>query len=152
MTMMFQNQCSVPQTRDPFRNLFSHFFGDSLAATNQGDDTTRRHSPRLNVSETDREFVLAFDLPGVTDQDIQVELHDSTLTVTAERLDARDESDKETRWHRLEHRYGQYSRAISLPATAEGAGVEAVYQAGVLTVTVPKRAEAKPAKISVRTA
>jgi HSP20 family protein len=54
--------------------------------------------------------------------------------------------------HRLEHRYGQYSRAISLPATAEGAGVEAVYQAGVLTVTVPKRAEAKPAKISVRTA
>ncbi|MGK0304052.1 MAG: HSP20 family protein, partial [Planctomycetota bacterium] len=80
------------------------------------------------------------------------ELHNATLTVTAERPDARDKDDKETRWHRLEHRYGQYSRAISLPTSAANVGVEAVYQAGVLTVTVPKRAEAKPAKISVRTA
>ncbi|MFT7534183.1 MAG: HSP20 family protein [Hyphomicrobiaceae bacterium] len=149
--MMLKNQCSVPQTRDPIRSLFSQFFGDSLAETSDSE-TARRHSPRLNVSETDQAFVLAFDLPGVTDKDIQVELQDATLTVTAERLDTRDKDDKETRWHRLEHRYGQYSRAISLPVTAASDGVEAVYQAGVLTVTVPKRAEAKPAKISVRTA
>tara|TARA_R110002072_G_scaffold25443_6_gene85151 strand:- start:96606 stop:97058 length:453 start_codon:yes stop_codon:yes gene_type:complete len=150
--MMLKNQCSVPQTSDPFRSLFSQFFGGSLAEPSPDQAPAQRHSPRLNVSETEQAFVLAFDLPGVSDQDIQVELHDSTLTVTAERKDARDENDKETRWHRLEHRYGQYSRAISLAATAAGEGIEAVYQAGVLTVTVPKRAEAKPAKISVRTA
>lgn len=149
--MMLKNECSVPQTRDPFRSLFSQFFGDSL--TDPGTSApARRHTPRLNVSETDSAFVLAFDLPGVTEQDIEVELHDATLTVSAERKDARDEDDKETRWHRLEHRYGKYSRAISLPKTAAGDGVEAVYQAGVLTVTVPKRPEAKPAKISVRSA
>jgi HSP20 family molecular chaperone IbpA len=93
-TIRPQNPCSAPQTRDPFRSLF---FGDSPAETNQSDGTTRCHSPRLNVSETSPEFVLAFDLLGVTDQNIQVELHDSTLMVTAERQDARDEGDTETR-------------------------------------------------------
>lgn len=150
--MKLNRQCNAPETRDPLTSLVSQFFGNALAEATPSDDNARQHSPRLNVSETNQEFVFAFDLPGVTDQDIQVELHDATLTVTAERPDTRDQSDQETRWHRLEHRYGKYSRAISLPATASDTDIEAVYQAGVLTITVPKRAEAKPAKISVRTA
>jgi HSP20 family protein len=148
--MMIKNQCAVPQTRDPFQNLFHRLLGDQISEP--GDAAVRHYSPRTNISETQEAYVFAFDLPGVNDQDIQVELHDKTLKVTAERKDTRDEADKDTRWHRLEHRYGQYSRAITLPAQAAADGVEAVYQAGVLTVTVPKREEAQPAKISVRTA
>jgi len=180
--MMLNNQCSAPQTRDPFQNLLGRLFGDSIGETNSGSASTRRHSPLTNISETNKTYVLSFELPGVAETDIQVQLHDKTLTVTAVRKDIRDvtasnvtasnvtasnagdqvatsdaaasqnSTDNSVRWHRLEHRYGQYSRAISLPANAAIDGVEAVYQLGVLTVTVPKRKEAQPAKITVRTA
>ena len=152
--MMTKNQCSLPQIRDPFQHLFSRLLGDPISAANDSpnDATARSYTPRTNISETDKAYVLAFDLPGVTEQDIQVELQDHVLKVSAERKDTRDAQDEGTRWHRLEHRFGQDARAFPLPKNAAPEGIEAVCQAGVLTVTVPKREEAKPAKITVRTA
>jgi HSP20 family protein len=75
-------------------------------------------------------------------------MQEHTLTVTAERRDDRDEAGK--RWHRVEHRYGQYTRTISLPQDAANSGIEAVYKQGVLSITVPKAPESRPTKIQVR--
>lgn len=142
---------TLPQTRDPFQNLFTRLFGDSLAEF-YGTDTPTSSNPRTNISETDKAYELSFELPGVIEQDIHVQLHDKTLTITAERKDDRSDDDKKKRWHRVEHRYGRYSRAIALPQDAAADGIEAVYKNGVLHVVVPKQPEAQPARIAVRTA
>ena len=114
-------------------------------------DASSAAAPRTNILETADRYELAFELPGVAEADIQVQLHERTLTVTASRADARDEAAADdVRWHRVEHRYGELSRAVSLPQDAADAGVDAVYKNGVLTVTVPKEPEEQPAQITVR--
>ncbi|MFM1873418.1 MAG: Spore protein [Planctomycetota bacterium] len=136
----------LPQVRDPFESLFGRFFGDALQEFYSGGE--QAIAPRLDVAETDAAYELRFEMPGLEDKDIDVQMHDHTLTVTAERRDDRQQEGK--RWHRAEHRYGSMSRAIMLPKDAAASGVEAVYKAGVLTVTVPKAPESRPNKISVR--
>lgn len=150
---MQKNQTHVPQTRDPFQTLFSRLFSDSLAEF-YGDSQSHSNgtAPRTNIVETKNAYELSFELPGVAEEDIDVQLQDKTLTVTAERKDQRENDEDDRRWHRVEHRYGRFSRAISLPQDATADGISAVYKAGVLTVTVPKQPEARPAKITVQTA
>lgn len=135
-----------PETRDPFQTLFGRLFGDAL----QGfyGTTEEQGTMPANISENELAYELAFELPGVDEANIQVQMHDHTLTVTAERKDDRETTGK--RWHRVEHRYGRFARTIALPQDAANHGVEAVYKQGVLTVTVPKAPESRPTKIQVR--
>ena len=146
--MQKTNQATLPQTRDPFQNLFQRLFGDTLPELYGVTETNSL--PRANISETETSYELSFELPGVEEKDIQVHMQNQTLMVTAERKDQRETEGK--RWHRVEHRYGQFSRTISLPHDATNKGIEAVYQKGVLTVTVPKAPESRPAKVEVRSA
>lgn len=138
---------SVPQTRDPFQTLFGRLFGDAL----QGyySPTEETGTMPANISENDQAYELAFELPGLDETNLQVNMQDHTLTVTAERKDDRETTGK--RWHRVEHRYGRFARSIALPHDAANQGVEAVYKNGVLLVTVPKAPESRPTKIQVRT-
>lgn len=154
MTIKAQNR--LPHTRDPFQTLFTRLFGDQLGDF-YGAEGQSAAAPRTNIAETDKSYELAFELPGVAEDDIQVQLHDKVLTIRAERRDTRasdagDNPENGRRWHRVEHRYGEFTRAISLPQDAANDGIEAVYEAGVLTVTVPKQPEAQPARITVRRA
>ena len=144
---MLKKQRTLPRIRDPFGGLFSRLFEDSI----DGQKGHERTTPRTNVAENEATYELSFELPGVTEQDINVQFQDQTLTVTAERKDVRKDA-ADTRWHRTEHRYGHFTRSIKLPSDSNDEGIEAVYQAGVLTVTVKKRAEAQAKKITVRTA
>ena len=149
---MTMTKTQLPQTRDPFQSLFQRVFGDSLAEFYGADRALGASAPLTNIGETETAYELSFELPGVEEKDIHVELHDKTLTVTAERRDEREGEGKDKRWHRVEHRYGHYTRAISLPQDATADGIEAVYKKGVLTVTVPKVPESQPARIKVRSA
>lgn len=144
--MQNNNQATLPRPRDPFRTLFSQLFGDALPEFYGGNDTAG--APRTNISESDTSYQLSFELPGIDEKDIHVDMQDHTLTVTAERKDERETSGR--RWHRVEHRYGQFARTISLPQDASSTGIEAVYQKGLLLVTVPKKPESRPTKIQVR--
>jgi HSP20 family protein len=146
--MQATNQATLPQPRDPFQTLFSRLFGDSLPDFFGG--TPEHSAPRADIAETDAGYELSFELPGVEEKDIQVHVQDHTLTVTAERQDHREKSGK--RWHRVEHRYGHFRRTIALPHDAANNGIEAVYKAGVLTVTVPKAPESRPTRIAVKPA
>lgn len=149
--MQKTNGSSLPQTRDPFQNLFHRLFGDAMPEFYGASDSgggVGASVPRTNISETESAYELSFELPGIDEQDIAVNLQDQTLTISATRKDQRETKDK--RWHRIEHRYGQFARTITLPHDASPQGIEAVYQKGVLTVTVPKTPEAKPTRIQVR--
>jgi len=136
----------TPLLRDPFQNLFGRLFGDTLQEFYGAPEANA--APRTDIAENDRSYELAFELPGLEEKDIQVHVQDHVLTVTGERKDERETQGK--RWHRAEHRYGHFSRTISLPQDAATSGVEAVYKQGVLTVTVPKQPESRPTKVQIK--
>jgi len=141
------NTAIAPQARDPFQTIFGRLFGDSLQEFYGVPEANL--APRTNISENDQAYELAFEMPGLDEKDIQVHMQEHVLTVTAERKE--DQEAKSKRWHRVEHRYGQFTRTISLPRDASASGIEARYRHGVLTVNVPKAPESRPTKILVRT-
>lgn len=147
MSKTSTNPSLTPLLRDPFQSLFGRLFGDAMQEF-YGTTPESNPAPRTNISESDAAYELAFELPGLEEKDIQVHVQDHVLTVTAERKDERETQGK--RWHRIEHRYGQFSRTISLPQDASANGVEAVYKQGVLTVHVPKQPESRPTRIQVK--
>jgi HSP20 family protein len=108
---------------------------------------TQTWVPAVDVWETEHELVYAFDLPGVSENDIQVELHDDTLTVTAQR--ERTEERAEDGFVRYERRFGTFSRALGVPQGVAEESVKADYRDGVLEIRVAKPEEAKPRRIQV---
>jgi HSP20 family protein len=141
---------------DPFRDLVS--IRDELnrlfGRTYDGEDPTRSIEsgnwvPALDVYETPDKVVATVELPGIEPKDIEVAIEDSTLLVNGSRefSQQRDEQN----FHRIERRYGTFSRAIRLPDTADAERVEARFDNGVLTIEGPKREEAKPRRIEVAT-
>jgi HSP20 family protein len=109
--------------------------------------TTQAWVPTVDVWETEHELVYAFDLPGVPEDQISVELNDGALTVTAERERA-EEVDGE-RFYRFERRFGTFSRTVGLPEGVSDADITAAYRAGVLEVRVPKPVAPKPRRIQI---
>ena len=103
--------------------------------------------PALDVWETESDIVYAFDLPGLAESEISIEVADDTLTVTGERRRATEE--QSDRFFRYERRYGSFSRAVGLPAGVDDSKIAAAYKDGVLEVRVPKPEEAKPRRIQL---
>jgi HSP20 family protein len=103
--------------------------------------------PALDVWETENELVYAFDLPGIPEDAIEVELNDDTLTVTATR-EQTAEVDRD-RFYRFERRFGGFSRAVGLPQGTDESKVKADYRDGVLEVRVAKPEVQKPHRIPV---
>ncbi len=111
-------------------------------------DSDRTWVPALDVWETDDEMVYAFDLPGVPEDKISVELEDGALTVTAER--EREQEVKEDRFYRYERRFGTFARSIALPQGVTEKDITAEYRNGVLELHVRKPEEAKTRRIQIK--
>jgi HSP20 family protein len=109
--------------------------------------STQSWIPTADVWETDQELVYAFDLPGIPEDKISVELDDGALTISAER--EREESFEDGRYYRFERRFGTFTRTIGLPQGVTDESVRASYQNGVLEVHVAKPEQPKPKKIQV---
>jgi HSP20 family protein len=109
--------------------------------------TTQSWVPTLDVWETDDELVYAFDLPGVPEDKISLELHDDTLTVSAEREQSEEVS--RDRYYRFERRFGTFSRAVGLPQGTDESKVKASVRDGVLEVRVAKPEVQKPRRIPI---
>ena len=115
-------------------------FGDVRPGTNT-------FAPAFEVKETNDQFVVRADLPGVEEKDLDVSLHNGVLSITGSRNgEQRQEGEA---YYLYERQFGSFTRSFSLPDTADGEKVAAKLDAGVLTVTIGKRAEAKPRKISL---
>ena len=132
---------------DPFlslhremNRLFDDVFrgvGQPAASGSQGQgDVGAFVNASMNVSETDKEIRITAELPGVTEQDIEVSLHDDVLTIRGEKKFERKD-DKEN-FHFVERSYGTFQRSLRLPYAVESEQVRASFENGVLTVTVPK--------------
>jgi HSP20 family protein len=135
---------------EPFRELAS-LQGDMnrwLSTFFDGQTgESRMWAPALDVWETENDIVYAFDLPGIPEEKISIEVKDDTLTVSAER--EKTEETSQDRYYRFERRYGSFSRAVGLPQGVDEEQISASYRDGVLEVRVPKPAEQKPHKIEL---
>ena len=131
---------------DPFRDLrtveddFDRLVGRALSR-----DTWM---PPLDVNESADRFEVKVDLPGLDPDDVNVTFEDGMLTIGGKRQ-FESENEGET-WHRVERGFGTFARSIRLPQTADTEKIEASFDKGVLTVTVPKSERAKPKTIQVQ--
>jgi HSP20 family protein len=139
---------------DPFRDLVSiqdelnRLFGRTFAGGESMRPTaTGAWMPAMDVFETEDEIVAKLELPGIEPNEVEVQVEDSTLTVSGKR-EFSSETNEEN-YHRVERRYGAFTRSIALPQTADVEKVAAKFDKGVLTVEVPKVERAKPKKIEI---
>ena len=104
--------------------------------------------PYVNVAEYKDSVEVVAEVPGVSKENIKVQLENGTLTISGERKSP--EENKESEWLRNEIRYGSFSRMIELPESIDASKVSAEYVNGVLRITLPKQEVAKPKEISIR--
>ena len=138
---------------DPFRELatlqdrFNSLF-ENFSETNAKDQlATGTFVPAVDIYEDEQNLVLKLEVPGLNEEDLNVSLENNTLSVTGERKFEKEE--KEENFHRIERRYGSFTRTFRLPNTVDVENVEAGYDKGILKITLGKRAEAKAKQIKV---
>ena len=105
-------------------------------------------SPRVDISETETDFVVKAEIPEVRKEDLHVTVENGVITLKGERKQEKEE--KGTKIHRIERYYGSVCRSFTLPANVDENKVTATFKEGVLTVQLPKTAETKPSAIDVK--
>jgi HSP20 family protein len=140
---------------DPFRDTntlnqaFNRLFQSNLES-NRGHDellTSGTFVPAVDIYEDEHNITLKLEAPGVDQKDIDIRLENNTLTVRGERKFESEE--KEENFHRIERRYGSFSRSFSLPNSVDTENVKAEYKDGILNIQLAKKEEAKPKQIKV---
>ena len=141
-------------TRRPMRNLFGlhnemgRVFGDLLGSSeNETDDTI--WMPAADICETENGFEIRAELPGVSEDDINVSVTDNLLTIKGEKR--QEENSEGKNYHRVERRYGSFQRSFTLPRHVETDGIKAGFTDGVLTLEIPKAEVTKPTEIRIAT-
>lgn len=135
---------------EPFRELatFQNEMSRWMNGLFEGPGrVTQNWVPALDVWETPTEVVYAFDLPGIPEEQISIEIKDDTLTVSAERAQSQETS--EDGFYRFERRFGTFARAVGLPQGVDQDRIAARYENGVLEIRVPKPEEQQPKRITL---
>lgn len=136
---------------DPFRDLarlqeeVARSFDDRLGL--RGGESMG-WTPACDIFEDGEAVTLRFELAGVEPKDVEIRFEDGVLTLRGERK--LEKAEKKEGYHRVEMSYGAFTRSFSLPATVDAEHIRAEARNGVLSVTLPKKAEAKPRAISVK--
>jgi HSP20 family protein len=125
--------------------LFNSFFDVPSTAANGA--TLRRWVPAMDLVETDDHFVLRADLPGLSEDDVSIELEDRVLTVSGERK--AEHKDRQEGYYRVERAFGSFARSLTLPEGVDPDAVQASFDRGVLEVRIPKPEERKPRKVAI---
>ncbi|MDP2799986.1 MAG: Hsp20/alpha crystallin family protein [Deltaproteobacteria bacterium] len=139
---------------EPFRDLLSlqermnRLFEESLGRTEKREELIQGSwAPPVDIYETAEAIVIQAELPGLTHEDIRVEMKDNTLVLSGERRFQKDV--KQENYHRIERSYGVFNRSFALPSTVEADKIKARFSNGILEIIVPKQEEAKPKQIKV---
>jgi HSP20 family protein len=102
--------------------------------------------PPVDVAETQEKIIVRAEVPGLKQEDIQIEFENGLLTLRGERKLEKSEG---MTWHRVERIYGNFSRSFTLPRTVDPERIAATYREGILEIEVPKKEEAKPKNIRI---
>lgn len=131
--------------RDELNSFFELPFWSGFARTGQ---LFTGWSPALDLYQSNDNVVAVVELPGMRKEDIEISLHDGTLTISGER--ERESTSNGAKAERTERYVGTFRRSIALPTRVDAGKVSATYRDGILTVTLPKAEEVKPKQIQVR--
>ncbi|NNF13808.1 MAG: Hsp20/alpha crystallin family protein [Gemmatimonadetes bacterium] len=131
---------------DDMSNRLSRFFDESLLNLNREGG---RWAPPVSVSETADELLLTAELPGMAEDDISIDLENNVLSISGQKNEVREEGDEERRYHVYERHFGSFGRSFTLPRTVDPNGITASFEKGILSVRMPKVAEAKGRKIEI---
>jgi HSP20 family protein len=137
---------------EPFRGAatlqeqVNRLFGNVLEHTGEASNLTS-WAPAVDIYETEHELVVKADLPEVDPKELDIRVENNLLTIRGERKFEKPVN--EDNYLRVERAYGSFSRSFSLANTVNAEAIKADYQNGVLTLTIPKREEAKPKQIKV---
>ncbi|MBP3942692.1 Hsp20/alpha crystallin family protein [Sphingobacteriaceae bacterium WQ 2009] len=138
----FSHNASNHETAPFVNRVFDSFFNDSYL-----NDRVISRVPAVNVAESENAFHIEFAAPGLQKSDFKINIDNHTLIVSAERS---EESKEETKvYNRREYAYGTFTRSFTLPKTVDINLIEAVYEAGILAVTITKKEEAKVVSRSI---
>ena len=139
---------------EPFRDLmatqrdFDRLFREAFSpALGEGEVSTRTWAPPVDIYENGDSLVLKAEVPGINPDDVEIRLEDNHLYLKGERKFEKEV--KEQNYHRVERSYGTFTRTFTLPNTIDSDKVSANYKDGVLTLTMPKKEEAKPKTIKI---
>jgi len=130
---------------DLFSNRLSRVFGNAW----DDPDLAGNWIPAVNVEESADELLLTAELPGMREEDVNVNIENNILTIRGEKREAREEADEESRHHVSERRYGSFHRRFTLPWSVDADAIRADFEGGVLTVRLPKAPEAKSRTIEI---
>lgn len=130
--------------QDRMNRLFRNSYGNE---GQQEELTNTSFAPLVDVYEDEHNVTLKIEVPGIDEKDIDVRIENNTLTVHGERKFEKEE--KEENFRRVERQYGSFTRSFTLPNTVDAEQVKANYEKGILKVSLPKKAEAKPKQIKV---
>ena len=139
---------------EPFSNLltaqrdFDRLFKEAFNPfVSEGDLSTRTWAPPVDIYENENDIVLKAELPGIEPKDVEVKVEDNTLYLKGERKFEKEV--KNESYHRVERSYGSFARSFSLPNSISTDKVKAEFKDGLLTLTLPKREEAKPRTVKI---
>ena len=137
----------LPQINDPFRGFFGRTGNWPFAADEDSNVVTSGWMPSVDIQETDEQFTLIADIPGVAPKDIDVTMDNGVLSIKGERDS--ENVQEENGFRRVERAHGSFHRRFSLPDTADGEHIRASGKDGVLQIVIPKRPAAQARKINV---
>lgn len=143
MTLMVRKpQNRVAHMRDGFGRMFDEFFNMTPWA-----EEDFNWAPRADIHETENEYLVQLDLPGLEKKDVKIKLEDGYLTVSGERKSEQNVEDD--KYHRVERFHGTFSRSFRLYKNVEQAKIKAAFKNGELEIRIPKAEEVKPKEIEI---
>jgi HSP20 family protein len=131
---------------NPFDQIFNDVFGPTGGRGN--GSTSLMRAPETDVVETEREIRVVTEMPGLRRENIEIDVENNVLTIRGEKREERTEGEQ-GRWHLAERRYGTFSRSFVLPRDVDAENIQASFQDGVLTVSVPKSEKARRRRIEI---
>jgi HSP20 family protein len=134
---------SIWRTRNSLDDFVERFMYGNPAQRAEADTW----APRVDVNESEDDFTIDVELPGIDKKDIKVDVKDNVLTVSGERVAKKE--DNEGCYSCRERHYGKFERSFSVPKTVDVENIKAQYKNGVMTLTLPKSELAKPREIEV---
>lgn len=132
--------------QNEMNRLFNTFF-DQPTQAGRGNGSVRRWLPPMDLVETGDHYVLRADLPGLSDDDVNVQLEDNVLTISGERK--AEHATQDEGYYRLERAFGSFARSLTLPDGVDPDGVDAHFDRGVLEIRVPKPEQKKPKTVQI---
>jgi len=138
----------LARIRDEIDGVFERMFSEPWSTGWPALWSRSNGFPQVDLAESENDVTIRAELPGVSPDDVQIEVTGNVLKLAGEKSAEKEEKGRD--YHYAERQFGAFSRIIQLPATVNADKVEATYKDGVLTITLPKHPEAKPKRITVR--